>query len=427
MERSKEDLNQVKYFRITSSTEINIDEADIFYRKKYNTIINYLKIILTNFEDTISVDYLRYINPKGCLLININPGSDIEFYLKLISKNYQLKLIELNYNEIFNNPKDFIDDFPVVIEEFIINQSNKNIKKEISRQSSIENNNLGDLKNNYKILIFNEHEFPPYFFKEKYFLSRFINYFKNSDFFIKNHTILIWINNYYDDILANQNKIYYIFDLFIKIPILDNIERQELLKNFSENNSKIVFDIDIIVEKTQDWEVEDLYQLLKVGIFKHFLNSELNNLSNEITDILVNIIDEGEFIPSSAIKYKSNKRTSINVELSQDSPFNVNSKKRMIPLEEQEKITTDYINHFQNENISEFMLEQLYEDAASKNYNELIIIIEKLSKNEVLEDNDRKLLGKYPFLLNDNPKMAQIRIEKAKKRIDQIKKVFGYD
>ncbi len=427
MERSKEDLNQVKYFRITSTTEINIDEADIFYRKKYNTIINYLKIILTNFEDTVSVDYLRYINPKGCLLININPGSDIEFYLKLISKNYQLKLIELNYNEIFSNPKDFIDDFPIVIEEFIINQSNKNIKKEISQQSSIENNNLGDSKNNFKILIFNEREFPPYFFTEKYFLSRFINYFKNSDFFIKNHTILIWINNCYDDILANQNKIYYIFDLFIKIPILDNIERQELLKNFSENNPKIVFDIDTIVEKTQDWEVEDLSQLLKVGIFKHFLNSELNNLSNEITDILVNIIDEGEFIPSSAIKYKSNKRTYINVEQSEDSPFNVNSKKGMISLEEQEKITTDYINHFQNENISEFMLEQLYEDAASKNYNELIIIIEKLSKNEVLEDNDRKLLGKYPFLLNEHPKMAQIRLEKGKKRIDQIKKVFGYD
>ena len=71
------------------------------------------------------------------------------------------------------------------------------------------------------------------------------------------------------------------------------------------------------------------------------------------------------------------------------------------------------------------MLNQLYEDAASKNYTELTIIIDKLKKKEPLEDNDMKLLAKYSFVLNDTPNRAQINLEKAKKRVDLIKQAFG--
>ena len=71
------------------------------------------------------------------------------------------------------------------------------------------------------------------------------------------------------------------------------------------------------------------------------------------------------------------------------------------------------------------MLEQLYENAVSKNYNELLLIVDKLNKREMLEENDRRLLAQYAFILNDSPKMAQIHLEKAKKRIDNLKRAFG--
>jgi hypothetical protein len=38
--------------------------------------------------------------------------------------------------------------------------------------------------------------------------------------------------------------------------------------------------------------------------------------------------------------------------------------------------------------------------------------------------NDRKLLAEYPFILNDSPNIAQIKLEKAKKRVDRIKQAF---
>jgi len=54
-----------------------------------------------------------------------------------------------------------------------------------------------------------------------------------------------------------------------------------------------------------------------------------------------------------------------------------------------------------------------------------VLIIDKLSKNEHLEEIERKILAKYAFILNDSPKMAQINLEKAKKRIDNLKRAFG--
>ena len=71
------------------------------------------------------------------------------------------------------------------------------------------------------------------------------------------------------------------------------------------------------------------------------------------------------------------------------------------------------------------MLSQLYENAASKNYSELLLVIDKLNKKEPIEDNDSKLLAKYAFVLNDTPSRAQINLEKAKKRVDLIKLAFG--
>jgi len=184
-----------------------------------------------------------------------------------------------------------------------------------------------------------------------------------------------------------------------------------------------VFDITDIVNYTENWEVKDIKQLLKVGIFKHFLNSELNETSNEITDILIDLIESGEYIPYS-IPLISEKNS--NLELNTES----HRDREIFPVQKVNKIensenVSNIVNGIRESGISEFMLNQLYENAASKNYTELILIIDKLSKKEQLEDNDMKMLAKYPFILNDSSNRAQINLEKAKKRVDLIKQAFG--
>jgi len=404
------DIEFSKYYRLITPNEIDIDREDIFYRDKYNDIINYLKIMLTNHEESIVQSYNKFIQPKGAILINNKPGTDIDDYLKLISKNYNLNFYELNQKEIIKAPEEFINNFTSILESLLQIKDNK---EEINKNSEIsQTSGYKTEENRIKgIILINQENFPNIKLKERNLLEHFIISFKNKKEIIKNGLILIWINNNIKEIEINSGLIFEVFDLFIKIPLLNKIERETIFRNFSEKNPKIVFDIKTLVDLTKKLESRDINQLIKVAIFKHYLNSELNNISNEITHILKDLIESGEFIPSIS---SNNQLIPGNVMKSQN--FN--------------KINPDLLqkailSNIQTQNISDFMLNQLYEDAASAKYTELSIILDKLYKKEVLDENDLKLLAIYPFILNYDPQKAQINLEKAKKRIEQIRQAFG--
>ncbi len=415
MKEPETNLRYNQYYRVISPSEIDIKREDIFYRDKYNDIINYIKGMLTNNEySTIQ----QYLIPKGLLLININSGTDILDFLKLISKNYYLDFVELNYLEISKEPKEFFKNFNIILKQIIEDLTSKV-------------NNLNENKNGYddvnekrkpnKLFLIDQLELTESLLNEKNLLKLFINTLKNyKSTFLENGIILIWINKNLDDIEQNSKYIFQVFDLFIKIPLLINGEREIVLKNFSEKNQKIVFDINQIVNYTQNWEIQEIKHLLKTAVFKHFLNSELNETSNEITAVIINLIESGEFIPS--ILAKTNEIQDLHNE-------NYKFASKIQKTQNYKKINFNELQsiqeHIQNQPISEFMLNQLYENAASKNYTELVIILDKLNKKEILEENERKLLAKYPFILNDSPSRAQINLEKAKKRMDHIKQAFG--
>ena len=178
-----------------------------------------------------------------------------------------------------------------------------------------------------------------------------------------------------------------------------------------------------LVNSTENWEIKDITQLLRIGIFKHFLNSELNDTSNEITHLLLDLIESGEFLPSISLHNSLKKQVDKESEnIQQDlQPISAMEEKNDIAIQS----NGEDLNRIRDSRMSDFMLGQLYENAAFLNYNELILVIDKLDKNEPLEENDRKLLAKYPFVLNDLPRTAQINLEKAKKRVNRIKQAYG--
>jgi hypothetical protein len=405
----------LKYFQIIKPSSIDINKEEIFYRDKYNDIINYIKAMLTSNEDTFLDGYLT---PKGAVLINVNPGTDILDYIKLITKNYYLDLIEFNETEIFKAPNKFLKSFISILEVLGRDTENEDEKEAVKRKS--------DKIEEKKLLLIDQKTLFKQKFEDKSLLEIFLCILQSESFnsnFIDSNIILVWINYDIKDIVSISSKIYTTFDLFIKIPLLNKIERETVLKDFLEKNPKIVFDINDIVNYTENWEVKDINQLLRVGIFKQFLNSELNETSNEITDILIDLIVSGEYIPNTTLL---DSRGESKVELNEE----VNQNQQVIsPQESQDfekaKDITSIINGIRESRASDFMLHQLYEDAASGNYTELTLIIDKLNKKEPLEDNDVKIIAMYPFILNDSPNRAQINLEKAKKRVDLIKQAFG--
>ena len=420
MSRLDKKLEFLKYFSRTSPLEIKINREDIFYRDKYNEIINYVKISIT--EQLEDMELYNYLKPKGTLLININPGTDILDFIKLISSNYYLTVFELNYEEILKTPLEFYNVFKEMLFNFLKEQE---VKKDDSEDSKGEKSSKEEeLKK--RLILINQHKSLDNLLENRSLFSSFLSFFQNNKKeinFVENDSILIWINYDYEELMENSEELNEIFDLFIRIPIINEAERETVLKNFSERNPKIVFDINAIADATDNWEVKDLYQLLKAAIFKHLIKYDLNETSNEITDILVDLINSGEYIPVISQK-KALEESEGEFMENQPALIQINSKLNSLKHVDVKNINS-YINSIQEDRYTEFMLNQFYEDAASKNYNELIIIIDKLNKNEPIEENDRKILGKYPFILNDSPNIAQINLEKAKKKIDQVSQAFG--
>jgi hypothetical protein len=412
-----------KYFRTITPAEVAIDKENIFYRDKYNDIINYIKVMLTNNDDMVIQEYVK---PKGALLINISPGTDILDFIKLISSNYYLDLIELDYNAIVKSQNKFLNSFDSIIRSLGMASKSEKDSEMIKQEKEVSDQTNFGKTDNKKLIIINQQKKLTKLLQEASLLQKFIDIPQNNDRylnFLDSNSLIVWINYDLKEIAENSNQLYNIFDLFIKIPLLNKIERETILRHFLERNPKIVFDINQILNYTDNWEVKDINQLLKVGIFKHYLNSELNETSNEITDILIDLIDSGEYIPS--INFKVSE-ISEDIEVPEDKILNITTMPNQ-KRNEQIKIkdVSEIVDRIRQSSTSEFMLNQLYENAASKNYNELVLIIDKLHKDEPLEDNDKKLLAKFPFILNDTPNRAQINLEKAKKRIDQIKQAFG--
>jgi hypothetical protein len=411
-----------KYLIRTSPSEIKLNKEDIFYRDKYNEIINYIKVLAADVEYAA---LNKHIKLKGTLLININSGTDIIDFIKLISNNYYLELIELNISEIYRSPDTFFNNFKEILGSIGTGlEIKKNLSKKIKEQEdgTIER----DTNQNKKVILINQQLDFNKMFNGKNLLENFLYIYRNnaeSVNFIERNLILIWINYNFKDIIEYSENIKHFFDLLIKIPLIKSVERETFLKDFLERNQSISFDISLIIKQTDNWEINDLKHLLRIAIFKHYLNTDLNEKSNEITDVIIKLIESGEVIPSYISQISEQEDLTLSKpelqELKEKDSVQIETKKNSI--ENKEKI----IDQIKSESLSEFLVNQLYENAASKNYNELLIIIDKLNKREALEDNDRKLLAKYPFVLNDSPNIAQINLEKAKKRVDLIKRAFG--
>jgi len=422
MSEKNSSFKEEDIFTVISPLEIDINMEDIFLREKYNDILNYIKSLLTSQNDDL---INRFMVPQGKLLVNVPENTDILDFIKLISKNYYLNYLELNYDNVFKNLEknnNFLDHVinKILNENFqeIIPKIESNAKTDLN----LNNNEMGDYSN---ILVVEEMERFSSSNDNISLLELFLRKIKNRGrkAEIKNkNTIIFWITHDMNVIEKNSALIYDAFDLFIKISRLNDLDRQEFLSNFMEKNPQISFDLDLIVNHTKNWEIKELRQLIKVAIFKHYVNSELNSKTNEITETMLHLIESGEFIPFSikTIQARENQKSKT-IHGNPEMGFNQEKIQR---IKNSELLMSDVLREIHSYNPSEFILSQFYEKAASEHYNELILIIDKLKKNEQLEKNDLKLLANYPFIMLDSPSVAQVNLEKAKKRIDQILKMF---
>ena len=166
MPEINKDLEFSIYFKKISPKEIDINKEDIFYRDKYNEIINYIKVILTDSEN---LEFTKCLKPKGTLLINIQPGTDIIDFLKLISSNYYLDFIELINTDVItqdDNFKNFVSILENIEKYHVIEPNDKELNKNDVRKQLILINQSYNYDFNGSL-------------KSESLMQRFINHFKN--------------------------------------------------------------------------------------------------------------------------------------------------------------------------------------------------------------------------------------------------------
>ncbi|MCJ7647596.1 MAG: hypothetical protein MUP85_03180, partial [Candidatus Lokiarchaeota archaeon] len=246
MNDAQEEMSFSKYYKTISSSEINVTRDQIFFREKYNEIINYLRVLLVKDEDEL---IKQYSHPKGALLLHITKGTDILELFKLISTNYILNLVQFNIDKILETPQEFYANFNLIIEEIF--RSNAEDPGKLSEK-------YDEIYKIKRILLVEQViEFDS---QDKSLLRLFLNYFlkKSSDFsFIDQQTLLFWINHNLDEINENSQEVFQFFDIFIKIPQLTKEDRETIFSNISEKYPKIVFDIKTMVDLTKKWEIRD--------------------------------------------------------------------------------------------------------------------------------------------------------------------------
>ncbi len=419
----------LKYVHITNPLDLKVKREEVFYRDCFSDIIDYIKFILNPEAFSSNFDFITI---KGSILLNSLYGTDLTDYLKLLAKTYTLNHIELNFSEIHKSPDDFISKFPDIIR--YLSKKYKDARKDeedLKEDKKIIERALAYLvviDDNEEVFERTEQNFDFDLFERLYYEMKTGLESLN---FIENGIILIGINH--NEEKLRQSSLKY-FDFYLKIPRLSENQRKLFLEKLQEKiTENWNMDVNRIASLTEGWEVEDLRNLINIAIIRNA--SKLENSSENLTELIENIIENGEFLPANLITSTLVRRASnlnniskIPVQFqNQDQQIvqRVSTREITDKVAQSEGILQKEIEKIKSQRISDFMVKQLYEEAASEKYTELIILLDKIKKEEPLEDYDKKLLAEYSFILNDPPNIALISLEKAKKRIDNIKKAFG--
>ncbi len=195
------------------------------------------------------------------------------------------------------------------------------------------------------------------------------------------------------------------FDLEFSLKPLDFSSRKQFLVTLLDNFTPKALDIDFdhLALQLEGWNFMDFRRFVKNATLL-FLSEQHVHLKPKIleTSYLTKLLEKGIIrMPSRNL---SNSQTSVS---SNASSFQ--------PIPQQENNFSTYDRRFS---------QQLYQDAASRDYEKLVIILDKLQKGIILQKFERELLGDYAFLLKTDTQQALQKLNKAKIRIEKIQRLI---
>lgn len=236
---------------------------------------------------------------------------------------------------------------------------------------------------------------------ESYLFSHLINLLTNLTVKLQKNIILFSVH---PDI-GIPERILDFFDLEFSLGLPDFSTRKQFLATLLEKFTPKAMDIDYdhLALQLEGWNFMDLRRFVRNATFL-FLSERHVHLKPKVleTSFLTNLLEKRIIRMPQLIQ--SNSQTSFS-----------SSTTSIQPISQLENNISVHDRRFS---------QQLYQDAASRDYEKLVIILDKLQKGIVLQQFERELLGDYPFFLKIEPKQAVQKLNKAKIRIEKIQRLI---
>ncbi len=194
------------------------------------------------------------------------------------------------------------------------------------------------------------------------------------------------------------------FDLEVNLQIPDMKFKKFFIESILKDIPNKDVDIEHISLQMKDWNVASIRKFL-IFAYRYFQINQKYDLTNKIK---FNTYFLSDLIENDMINFRNNDSKNKN---------NIIQKSKAIKSEPNLLDPGIKLNeNFEN---------QLYQEAASKNYEDLCIILDKIQKGIVLLPFERLKLADNSFILKDDPKKALQKLNKAKVIVDKFKKIIS--
>ena len=364
IDNRKKDVQEFfsQYEKINNLLQFNLDEIEKQNERKSEKLEN------SNTLGKIS----------GKILIKSPENHEIQLFLQQFSSTNYCKLYKI---DIFRLIKEINSNFISLKEELIKFFISKDFTEPF-------------------IIIFPLDEIE-YFSREE--ISLIYSIFKISENFtpISLGGIFLFISSLNQNLPNDFNNF---FDLEVNLQIPDMKFKKFFIESILKDIPNANVDIEHISLQMKDWNVATIRKFL-IFAYRYYQINQKDDLTNKIK---FNTYFLSDLIENNSINFRSN---------------NHKDKKNEI---QKSKIINSEPNLFEPENkLNENFENQLYQEAASKNYEDISIILDKIQKGIVLLPFERLKLADNSFILKDDPKKALQKLNKAKIIVDKFKKIIS--
>jgi hypothetical protein len=176
----------------------------------------------------------------------------------------------------------------------------------------------------------------------------------------------------------------------------------------------IPFTLDIFEEIIKKKQISPLREFPSLNMISN-INDSTGNIANNTFGTLKSMYKAGNYV-------NQIENTPKSLNLNKENANNINLNGNELNPNDMTLIRGSNITE-----INSFTTNQLYQFAASNDFEVLIQVLEKLDQGRLLDDIDRKLLSDYSFILKDKPKTALSKLTNAKNRVDKMRNLVKLD